>query len=70
MDLNISEISDSGTLYSSSRLNLLPSLPSGGLRCALSMCLLPSSLILSQPLCHKGLGAQHSTLFQSLVLFL
>ena len=50
MDVNISEIRDSGTLYSSSRLNLLPSLPSGGLRWALSVCLLPLSLILSQSL--------------------
>ncbi len=66
--MNISDIRDSGTLYSSSRLNLLPSLPSGGLRCAVSLCLRLLSLILSQSLWHNGLGSQHSTLFQSLVL--
>ncbi|MFM7982723.1 MAG: hypothetical protein ACKPKO_25710, partial [Candidatus Fonsibacter sp.] len=43
IDVNISEIRDSGTLYSSSRLNLLLSLPYGGLRCAVSLCLLPLS---------------------------
>ena len=67
IEVNISEIRDSGSLYSSSRLNIFPSRPSGGLRCIVSLCLLPLSLILSQSICHNGIGSQHSTLFQSLV---
>ena len=70
IDVHISEIRDSGTVYSSSLLNLLLARPSRSLRCVVSFCLLPLSLILLQSFWLKGLGVQHSTLFQRSVLFL